>query len=58
MAAVISLWQLEEGQQCRGRFFAAVDDVHQLHHKVKPDIIERDVEVALHAVRTTTRRKG
>ena len=58
MAAVVPLWQLEEWQQRRERLFAAVEDVHQLNQKVKPDIIERDVQDALRAVRTTTRRKG
>ena len=58
MAAVVPLWQLEEWQQRRERLFAAVEDVHQLNQKVKPDMIERDVQDALRAVRTTTRRKG
>ena len=58
MAAVIPVWQLEEWQKRRERFFAAVDEVHQRNQKVKADIIERDVEDALHAVRATTRRKG
>src|SRR2546425_12789765 len=58
MAAVIPLWQLEEWQKHRERFFAAVKAVHQRNQKVKPTIIERDVEDALHAVRSTTRRNG
>jgi prevent-host-death family protein len=58
MAAVIPLWQLEAWQKRRERFFATVADVHQRTQKVKPDMIERDVEDALHAVRTTNRRKG
>ena len=44
MAAVIPLWQLEEWQKHRERFFAAVQAVHQRNQKVKPTIIERDVE--------------
>ena len=58
MAAVVPLWQLEEWQKRRERLFAAVEDVQQLNQKVKPDMIERDVQDALRAVRTTTRRKG
>jgi len=58
MAAVVPLWQLEEWQKRRERLFAAVEDVHQLNQKVKPDMIERDVQDALRAVRTTPRRKG
>ena len=58
MAAVVPLWQLEEWQKRRTQLFAAVEDVHQRNQKVKPDILERDVQDALRAVRTTTRRKG
>ena len=58
MAAVVPLWQLEEWQKRRERLFAAVEDVQQLNQKVKPDMIERDVQDALRVVRTTPRRKG
>jgi len=58
MAAVVPLWQLEEWQKRRERLFATVEDVHQRNQKVKPDMIERDVQDALRVVRTTPRRKG
>ena len=57
MAAVIPLWQLEEWQKRRGQFFAAVEEVQQHNHKVKPEVIEAEVREAIRAVRTTARRR-
>ena len=57
MAAVVPLWQLEEWQQRRAQFFAAVEDVQQHNHKVKPEVIEHEVREAIRAVRTKARRR-
>ncbi len=57
MAAVVPLWQLEEWQQRREQFFAAVEDVQQRNHKVKPETIEKEVREAIRAVRTKASRR-
>jgi len=57
MAAVVPLWQLEAWQQRREQFFAAVEDVQQRNHKVKPEVIEQEVSEAIRAVRTKARRR-
>jgi prevent-host-death family protein len=57
MAAVVPLWQLEEWQKRREQFFAAVEEVQQHNHKVKPEVIEQEVREALRAVRTKARRR-
>ena len=59
MAAVVPVWQLEEWQKRRQRFFGMVGELWQKNKKVKPDVIEREVEDAGRAVRTkATRRKA
>lgn len=59
MAAVVPVWQLEEWQERRQRFFGMVGELWQKNKKVKPDIIEREVEDASRAVRAkATRRKA
>jgi len=57
MAAVVPLWQLEEWQKRREQFFAAVEEVQQQNHKVKPEIIEQEVREAIRTVRTPARRR-
>src|SRR2546421_10295324 len=58
MAAVVPLWQLEEWQQRREQFFAAVEEGQQHHQKGKTEGIEKKVPEAIPAVPTTnTRRK-
>jgi len=57
MAAVVPLWQLEEWQKRREQFFAAVEEVQQQNHKVKPAIIEQEVREAVRAVRTQARHR-
>src|SRR6266849_7964620 len=52
MAAVVPLWQLEEWQKRREQFFAAVEEVQQQNQKVKPEVIEAEVQEAIRAVRT------
>ena len=59
MAAVVPVWQLEEWQKRRQRFFGMVGELWQRNKKEKPDVIEREVEDASRAVRAkATRRKG
>jgi prevent-host-death family protein len=57
MAAVVPLWQLEEWQKRREEFFAAVEEVQQQNHKVKPEVIEAEVQEAIRAVRTKASRR-
>ena len=57
MAAVVPLWQLEAWHQRREQFFAAVEDVQQHNQQVKPEVIEREVQEAVRAVRTKARRR-
>jgi len=57
MAAVVPLWQLEEWQKRREQFFAAVEEVQQQNHKVKPEVIEAEGREAIRAVRTKASRR-
>ena len=57
MAAVVPLWQLEEWQQRRAAFFAAVEEVQQQNQPVKPEVIEQEVREAIRAVRTKASRR-
>lgn len=57
MAAVVPVWQLEERQKRQHRFFGRVEKVWERNTKVKPEIIDREVEEAVRAVRAQTRRK-
>jgi prevent-host-death family protein len=57
MAAVVPLWQLEEWQKRREQFFAAVEEMQQHNLKVKPEVIEREVQEAIRAVRTKASRR-
>jgi prevent-host-death family protein len=56
MAAVVPVWQLEERQKRRERFFATVDEIRQKNKGVKPEVIEREVAEAVKAVRSRTAR--
>jgi hypothetical protein len=44
MAAVGPVWQLEERQKRQTKFFELVEKTWERNKKVKPDIIEREVE--------------
>ena len=57
MAAVVPVWQLEEWQKRRQRFFGMVGELWQKNKKVKPDVIEREVEDAGRAVRAKAMRR-
>lgn len=54
MAAVVPVWQLEERQKRRERFFATVDEIRQKNKRVKPEVIEREIAEAVKAVRSRT----
>ena len=56
MAAVVPLWQLEEWQKRRERFFGAVEELQQQNQEVEPEVIEQEVRKAIRAVRTTASR--
>jgi prevent-host-death family protein len=59
MAAVVPVWQLEEWQDRRDRFFGMVEELRRKNKAVKPEVIEREVEESVRAVRAkTTRRKA
>lgn len=57
MAAVVPVWQLEEWQKRRERFFGMVEEVRQRNKKVKPQVVEREVQEAVRAVRAKARRR-
>ena len=59
MAAVVPVWQLEEWQKRRARFFGMVEELWKKNKRVKPEVIEREVQEAVRAVRAkVTRRKA
>lgn len=59
MAAVVPIWQLEEWQKRRQRFFGMVGELWENNEPVRPDVIEREVEEATRAARAkATRRKA
>ena len=59
MAAVVPLWQLEEWQKRRERFFGTVDEVRTRNRSVDPKAVEQDVAAAVNAARKRpTRRKA
>ena len=58
MAAVVPIWQLEEWQKRRQRFFGMVGELWEKNKSVRPDVIEQEVEEATRAARAkATRRK-
>jgi prevent-host-death family protein len=56
MAAVVPLWQLEEWQKRRERFFGAVEELQQQNQEVEPEVIEQEVRKAIRAVRAKASR--
>jgi len=59
MAVVVPLWQFEEWQKRRGRFFETVEELWEQNKGVKPKAVEQDVARAVQAVRKKAgRRKG
>ncbi len=57
MAAVVPVWQLEEWQKRRDRFFGMVEELRRKNKAVKPEVIEREVEESVRAVRAKTARR-
>lgn len=57
MAAVVPVWQLEEWQKRRERFFGAVEEIWKKNKKVKPAVIEREVRETIQAVRAKASRR-
>ncbi len=57
MAAVVPIWQLEEWQKRRERFFGMVEELWQKNKKVKPEVIEREVQEAVRTVRAKANRR-
>lgn len=57
MAAVVPLWQLENRSRRRERLSANVQELWRSNAKVKPTVIEREVQEAVSAVRTGASRK-
>ena len=57
MAAMVPLWQLEEWQKRRSRFFGMVEELQEKNQKVKPEILEREVAEAVRAGRAKARRR-
>lgn len=57
MAAVVPVWQLEDWQKRRGRFFGMVEDVWKRNKGEKPEAIEQDVAKAVQTVRAKKPRR-
>jgi prevent-host-death family protein len=57
MAAVVPLWQLEEWQKRRQRFFGTVEELWDKNKRVKPEVMEQEVAEAVQAVRTKPARR-
>jgi prevent-host-death family protein len=57
MAAVVPLWQLEDRAKRREHIFGIVRKVWRATAKVKPAVIEREVETAVRALRAKAPRK-
>lgn len=57
MAAVVPIWQLEERQQRRERFFTMIEEVWDKNKAVKPAVIEAEVQEAVRATRAKTTKK-
>jgi hypothetical protein len=58
MAAVVPVWQLKEWQDRRARFFGMVDALRSTGKKRRPQLVEREVQAAVRAVRGDRRRTG
>ncbi len=59
MAAVVPVWQLAGWGKRRERLFGMVEEVWKKNKKEKPEVIEREVQEAVRAVRAkaTPRRR-
>jgi prevent-host-death family protein len=57
MAAVVPVWQLEEWQKRRERFFSRVEETQAQNQEVSPEVIAQEVREAVQAVRTKASRR-
>jgi prevent-host-death family protein len=57
MAAVVPLWQLEEWQKRRQRFFGTIDELWDKNKEIEPEVMEQEVTEAVQAVRATPARR-
>ena len=57
MAAVVPVWQLEEWQQHRKRFFSTIDEVWKKNKDAVTESVEHEVQNAVNAVRKQANRK-
>ncbi|MEX2301508.1 MAG: type II toxin-antitoxin system prevent-host-death family antitoxin [Bryobacterales bacterium] len=57
MAAVVPLWQLDEWQKRRERFFEAVEGVWRKNRSASPRTVEREVAGAVKKVRGGASKK-
>lgn len=57
LAAVVPLWQLEARKERRERVFGMIEQVWRKTSKVRPEVIEGEVEAAIRAVRSRPPRK-
>lgn len=57
MAAVVPIWQLEEWQKRRERFFKMVEETQAKSQEVPPEVIAQEVREAVQAVRAKASRR-
>jgi prevent-host-death family protein len=57
MAAVVPLWQLEEWQTRRERFFEAIEGVWRKNRATSARTLQHDVDAAIENVRGRTAKK-
>jgi prevent-host-death family protein len=57
MAAVVPIWQLEEWQKRRKRFFETVEETWRKNEGVPPETIEQEIAEAVQVVRTKPARR-
>jgi antitoxin (DNA-binding transcriptional repressor) of toxin-antitoxin stability system len=55
LAAMVPLWQLQARKEGRDHMLAKVQEVWRRTKKIQPESIEREVEVAVRALRTNLR---
>jgi prevent-host-death family protein len=56
MAAVVPVWQFEEREKHKKRFFGMVKELWEKNKQVKPEVIEQEVAEAIRAVRAKRTR--
>jgi len=57
MAAIVPVWQAEEREAERQRFFAMVENIWERNKKADPQQVEADVAKAVRAVRRKEARR-